>query len=166
MTPDDNIRLAAFDWLHEQTTIHGDSLPRTLLEQGFTYHGNCITLLGARGIWKPKVMKLPLSITTVPNSRYDDGAFSDGSWQYKYRGTDPYHPDNVGLREVMRQKKPLIYFFGIIPGGTGLTETGWRSGLMHSRKWGNFLPVVDGTNRTSLIKQPITHEILPRRYRS
>lgn len=116
MPPDNSIRLAAFDWLREQTTIHGDNLPRTLLEQGFTYHGHRITLLGARGIWKPKVMQLPLSITTVPNSPYDDGAFSDGSWQYKYRGTDPYHADNVGLREVMRQKKPLIYFFGIIPG--------------------------------------------------
>ncbi len=116
MTADDNIRLAAFDWLREQKMIHGDTLPRKLLEQGITYHGNRITLLGARGIWKPKVMKLPLSITTVPNSLYDDGAFSDGSWQYKYRGTDPYHPDNVGLREVMRQKKPLIYFFGVIPG--------------------------------------------------
>ncbi len=116
MPPDSSIRLAAFDWLHEQTTIHGDNLPRTLLEQGFAYLGNRITLLGARGIWKPKLMQLPLSITTVPNSPYDDGAFSDGSWQYKYRGTNPNHPDNVGLREVMRQKKPLIYFFGITPG--------------------------------------------------
>ncbi len=116
MIHDDNIRLATFDWLREQTMQHGDTLPRTLLERGFSYRGDRITLMGARGIWKPKVMKLPLTITTVPNSPYDDGAFSDGSWQYKYRGTDPYHSDNVGLREVMRQKRPLIYFFGIIPG--------------------------------------------------
>ena len=29
---------------------------------------------------------------------------------------DLFHPVNVGLREVMKQKKPLIYFFRIIPG--------------------------------------------------
>ncbi len=113
---DDSIRLAAFDWLKEQTTILGDTLPRLLLEQGFTYQGQRITLMGPRGIWKPRLMDLPISITTVPDSPYDDGALEDGSWHYKYRGTDPYHSDNVGLREAMLQKKPLIYFFGITKG--------------------------------------------------
>lgn len=113
---DDQIRLAAFDWLNEQTLIHGDALPRRLLEKGFEYKGKSITLVGPRGIWKPQVMQLPISITTVPDGPYDDGAIEDGSFHYKYRGTNPYHPDNVGLREVMNRRKPLIYFFGTVKG--------------------------------------------------
>jgi putative restriction endonuclease len=61
-------------------------------------------------------MDLPISITTVPDGPYDDGAIEEGSYHYKYRGTNPYHPDNVGLREVMKQYKPLIYFFGTVKG--------------------------------------------------
>lgn len=113
---DDQIRLAAFEWLNEQTLIHGDALPRRLLEQGFIYQGLRITLMGPKGIWKPQAMQLPISITTVPDGPYDDGAIEDGSFHYKYRGDNPNHPDNVGLREVMNQRKPLIYFFGTVKG--------------------------------------------------
>ncbi len=35
---------------------------------------------------------------------------------YRYRGSDPYHRDNVGLREAGKQKIPLVYFHGIVPG--------------------------------------------------
>ncbi len=116
MVKDDNIRAAAFEWLQEQTLLYGDALPRDILEKGFVSQGHQITLLGPKGIWKPKVMQLPISITTAPHGHYDDGAVADGSWHYKYRGSNPYHKDNVGLREAMRLKKPLIYFFGIVPG--------------------------------------------------
>ncbi len=116
MIHDENIRLAAFDWLKELTLVHGDTLPRKILESGFVYRGRQFTLLGPKGIWKPKAMHLPISITTSPEGKYEDGAVADGSWHYKYRGTNPYHSDNIGLREVMRLKKPLIYFFGIVPG--------------------------------------------------
>ena len=34
---------------------------------------------------------------------------------YRYRGTDPNHRDNAGLREVFRKQRPLIYFFGVVP---------------------------------------------------
>jgi putative restriction endonuclease len=36
--------------------------------------------------------------------------------RYRYRGTDPNHPDNVGLLEVMRHRLPLVYFHGSIEG--------------------------------------------------
>lgn len=110
---DESIRTTAFDWLKEQQIRYGDELPRSILEQGFSFKGKRITLVGPRGIWKPAIMDLPLSITTVPNSPYDDGAFNTQFLRYKYRGTDPMHPDNVGLREAMRKQKPLIYFFGV-----------------------------------------------------
>jgi putative restriction endonuclease len=113
---EEKIRLAAFQWLKEQVALHGDILPRTLLEQGFYYNGQRITLIGPQGIWKPKVFeKIPLSITTVYNSPYDDSLSGDGSFIYRYRGTDPFHRDNVGLREAMKREIPLIYFFGVVP---------------------------------------------------
>jgi len=36
--------------------------------------------------------------------------------QYKYRGTDPGHRDNVGLRELLERRIPLIYLHGIAKG--------------------------------------------------
>lgn len=113
---DHQIRIAAFNWLEQQNKIYGDVLPRDVLSKGFDYFGRRITLIGPQGIWKPAVMELPLSITTVVGSPYSDSLSEDGLLVYKYRGTDPYHRDNVGLREVMKRKVPLIYFLGIEKG--------------------------------------------------
>lgn len=76
---DDLIRNAAFTWLEEQTNIHGDVLPWEILYRGFDFRGEKIILIGASGIWKPKVMDLPLSITTSPNSPYNDAFTPDES---------------------------------------------------------------------------------------
>lgn len=113
---DSTIRSAAFDWLTEQVDLHGDVLPREILEEGFEFRGERITLLGPSGIWKPRILDLPISITSTPRGPYADRHGEDGLLLYKYRGTDPKHRDNRGLREVMRRRLPLIYFFGIIPG--------------------------------------------------
>jgi putative restriction endonuclease len=111
---DDKIRLAAFEWLDNQSIIHGDVLPRDLLESGFQFNNQRITLLGAKGIWKPKSMSYPLSITTTSNGPYSDSFTEDGFLKYKYRGQDPEHPDNKGLRTLMSLQKPLIYFHSVI----------------------------------------------------
>lgn len=113
---DDQIRLAAFDWLDKQTAIYGDVLPRELLATGFVYNGERITLLGPQGIWKPKSMKFPLSITTISNSQYSDSYTNEWFLKYNYRGTDSNHADNVGLRSLILLRKPLIYFRSIIKG--------------------------------------------------
>lgn len=113
---DNQIRLSAFDWLNKQKLVHGDTMHRSLLTEGFEYFGLRIRLMGPQGIWKPSQMNLPLSITTVIGGPYDDKPDVDGFLHYKYRGSDPYHRDNVGLREVMRLREPLIYFFNIFPG--------------------------------------------------
>ena len=113
---DFQIRTTAFKWLEEQALLHGDLLPRAVLEQGFTFNGQRVTLLGPQGIWKPKVLELPLSITTVPKGPYKDRILEEGLLEYRYRGVDPYHRDNVGLRKLMHRKTPLIYFLGIKPG--------------------------------------------------
>lgn len=36
--------------------------------------------------------------------------------QYRYRGADVGHRDNRGLREAMRRRLPLVYFYGVEPG--------------------------------------------------
>jgi putative restriction endonuclease len=113
---DDQIRLSAFGWLIKQKELHGDTLPRQLLTDGFEYFGHRIRLMGPQGIWKPQQMDLPISITTVLDGPYDDKPDSKGFLNYRYRGNDPNHRDNVGLREVMRLRKPLVYFFNIFPG--------------------------------------------------
>ena len=112
----EKIRIAAFNWLAKQVAIHGDVLPRGLLGQGFEFKGERVPLLGPQGIFKPRLLDLPLSITTSPKGPYSDEPDQEGNWLYRYRGTDPDHRDNVGLREAMKQKVPLIYFIGMAPG--------------------------------------------------
>lgn len=46
------LRMAAFHWLEEQCRIHDDVLPRKLLEWGFPFRGERITLIGQTGIWE------------------------------------------------------------------------------------------------------------------
>lgn len=110
------LRLTAFDWLREQNIIHQGVIPRTILEQGFVVERTVITLVGPSGIWKPRVFDLPLSITSTSNGPYNDEFTPEGFLLYRYRGTDPNHRDNVGLREAKRTRTPLIYFHGVIPG--------------------------------------------------
>ncbi|HET6596342.1 MAG TPA: HNH endonuclease [Anaerolineales bacterium] len=116
MDIDLQVRLAAFYWLTEQVNLHGDVLPRKLLEQGFEFQGQRIPLVAPQGIFKPQMLDLPLSITTAPKGPYDDYFGKDNFLIYRYRGTDPIHRDNVGLRRVFELKRPLVYLHGIEPG--------------------------------------------------
>ncbi len=95
--------------------VIGEVLPRALLAKGFTFDGVRVPLLGPQGIFKPAVCELPLSITTSPNSPYSDSWTPDNRLRYAYRGTDPTHADNRGLRAAMQTQTPLVYFFGIAP---------------------------------------------------
>jgi putative restriction endonuclease len=111
------VRLATFAWLKEQAALFGDVLPIGPLRQGFIFQGERVHLLGQQGIFKPRVLRdIPLSITTTPNSPYDDNFDRDGLLRYRYRGTDPTHRDNVGLRLAMQRQVPLVYFHGVLPG--------------------------------------------------
>jgi putative restriction endonuclease len=117
MDRDLQIRLAAFAWLEAQTNIFGDTLPRTLLEEGFRYEGERVPMVGPQGIWKPKLLDvIPISITTTPKGPYQDYFGPDGYLRYAYRGQDPNHRDNVGLRAARTHHVPLVYFHGVMPG--------------------------------------------------
>jgi len=70
---DQSVRTAAFNWLDEQVSIHGDVLPRSILAQGFAFEGQRVPLVEPQGIFKPKLLpQMPLSITTTPEGPYDD----------------------------------------------------------------------------------------------
>ncbi len=110
------IRRSVFDWLTDQRAEHGEAISRSVLE-GFELGGRRIPLMGPQGIWKPAVCDLPLSITTVSNGPYSDTFdVRSGTLEYAYRGTDPQHRDNRGLRQAMIEKVPLVYFHAIEPG--------------------------------------------------
>lgn len=113
---DHEVRLAAFRWLSDQVLIHGDVLPYRVLQKGLTFRGQRVPLLGPQGIFKPRIMSLPLSITTAPHGPYDDSFGADNLIHYKYRGQDPTHRDNVGLKQAMAMRTPLVYLHGIMRG--------------------------------------------------
>jgi putative restriction endonuclease len=119
---DQQVRAAPFVWLEQQRQLHGETLPRTILAEGFEFEGRRVPLLGPEGIFKPAVLPtIPLSITTAPPSPrkprpYDDEFDPSGLLRCRYRGSNANHPDNTGLREAMRQQVPLVYFHGIVPG--------------------------------------------------
>jgi putative restriction endonuclease len=119
---DASVRAAAFAFLREKVRMYGDLLPRAELERGFEYDGRRVPLVGPPGIFKPAVLlDMPLSITTVPvvegrQRPYEDEVRNDGLLEYRYRGTDIRHPDNLGLRRAFERQAPLVYFHGIAPG--------------------------------------------------
>ena len=114
---DHRVRLAAFQWLRAQMDVHGEVLPRSTLAEGFVFEGTRVPLLGPQGIFKPGLMtEAPLSITTIPGGPYDDSIGSGGALKYRYRGTDPAHPDNRGLRRAMQEQLPLVWFWRVTPG--------------------------------------------------
>ncbi|MFC1678807.1 HNH endonuclease [Elusimicrobiota bacterium] len=119
---DHRVRLAAFAFLTEQRQLHGEVLDRTLLQKGFEFDGRRVPLMGPQGIFKPAILpEMPLSITTVPVIHnqprpYEDEVGPDGLLRYRYRGQDPQHRENVGLRRAMQTRTPLIYNFGVVKG--------------------------------------------------
>ena len=118
MTNADEIskRLAAFAWLRDRGLLSGGVYTREELAAGFKYRGERIRFVGPQGIFKPAGFTIPLSITTTSGGPYDDGFSADGLLSYAYRGSNPDHRDNEGLRAAMRTSTPLVYFHSIRPG--------------------------------------------------
>ena|SRR5690242_15166375 len=139
--PDALVRLEAFRFLEERIRLAPEdgALSRDLLTRGFTYEGQRVPLMGPQGIFKPRLLReIPLSITTVPivegGARpYDDAFGPDGLRRYRYRGTNPAHHENVGLRLAMQRQTPLIYFHGVVPESA-------RSAVLSIRARGSLAP--------------------------
>ncbi len=119
---DGRVRVAAFSFLNDLRQVHEDNVPRAKLQEGFEFEGRRVPFVGPQGIFKPAILpELPLSITTVPvvegrDRPYEDEWTEDKLIRYRYRGTDPHHYQNTGLRTAMQRRVPLVYFFGTVPG--------------------------------------------------
>lgn len=117
--PEDSaIRLKAFDWFALQCGAEDQLITRAKLEEGFLFDGQRVQLVGPQGIFKPRACDWPLTITSVAPGRgpYDDSFGPDGLIHYKYRGSDPNHHENRGLKEAAWRQIPLIYLRGIVVG--------------------------------------------------
>ena len=120
-TLDAAVRQAAINFVLDRIRVHGDDLPYQELKHGFIFRSHQVHLLGPQGIFKPRLLDYPLTISTAPPqvgkpAPYSDAWNREGFLEYRYRGTDPRHPDNVGLAAAMQRKLPLIYFHGLTPG--------------------------------------------------
>ncbi|HTR96611.1 MAG TPA: HNH endonuclease [Candidatus Acidoferrales bacterium] len=115
------IRMRVFQYLDQLRDRHGEALAWEDLSHRFEFEGRRVPLLGPQGIFKPAALTDgPLSMTTAPERPgrprpYEDEV-SAGLIHYKYRGEDPQHPDNVGLRRAMSRRIPLVYFAGLVKG--------------------------------------------------
>ncbi len=118
MQNDIQIRLEIFNWLQKQIEFYNEVLPWDILSYGCKFNNERVPLIGAQGIWKPKILKdYPISITTSPNSPYDDKFSDDGHFlSYKYMGNNPQHRDNIMMKQAMQHQIPLIYFIGLRKG--------------------------------------------------
>lgn len=120
LSPDSSLALrhAAMAWLDKRSS---DFVDYAWLST-FEYEGTRITLMDRqRGIRKPAGMDAALAIRTTftPPGKmppYADSIGPDGLQRYKYRGTDPQHPENVALRRARDLKLPLIWFVGVASG--------------------------------------------------
>lgn len=112
------LRLGAMRWLGEIARLRGDRLRRGDVAD-FWFDGRRFPLLDPqRGITKPAGMDAALSIRTVytpswDTPPYEDAEGPDGLIRYAYRGDDPEHPENRGLRRAKERGLPLIWFVGV-----------------------------------------------------
>ena len=133
MDLDDRFRLEVFRWLRQRTVMrpNREVTWRELVE--FQFEGTTAPLIGAQGIWNPRQLELPISVATAPPepgrpAPYDDGAGEGGTLLYRYRGTNPDHPRNVGLRRLFAARKPLVYFYGV---ERGVYVAFWPTFVVH-----------------------------------
>jgi putative restriction endonuclease len=117
------LRLAAFDAVGKLS--RSGVVSHAELVHGFVFEGQRIKLWdGRRGIWRPKQLGregCALSVVTVApkpgkEAPYDDQVASAGApFLYRYEGDDPELWTNVAVRRAMTERRPIMYFYGIVP---------------------------------------------------
>jgi putative restriction endonuclease len=93
----------------------------TELNAGLVFRGERVPIWNQqKGIFRPAILRHPgaaLTIQTSFDSPYDDRTGPDQDHLlYRYRGTDPTHPDNVALRRAMQLARPVLYLVALEPG--------------------------------------------------
>jgi putative restriction endonuclease len=118
---DNEVRAVAFARVQDLRERFGGRIPVSSLREGVTVRGERVPIGDFyRGIHKPRILGrngAALSIQTSAESPYEDAhERSTGRLIYKFRGTDPNHPDNTALRRALEHRRPLIYFEAVDPG--------------------------------------------------
>jgi putative restriction endonuclease len=115
MNEQEKIRLHIFEWLNLQISIYGNVLTSSIINS-YKYKGELIYLHGNKGIWKPKQLNHPISISSDPKGKYSDNFISDSLLHYGYEGSKPNYWTNSLLRDALKEKIPLIYLHKISKG--------------------------------------------------
>ena len=115
---DFELRLAVFDHLRRLSDAGGGYVSARTLNEGLTFHGGRVPIWNQqKGIFRPAILRhfgAALSIQTAYDGPYDDHDDRvNNRVVYKYRGTDPQHPDNVAVRRAMDLGRPLLYLVGV-----------------------------------------------------
>ncbi|WP_235936492.1 HNH endonuclease [Brevibacterium rongguiense] len=85
----------------------------------FSFRGARLPLVDRmRGIWRPAGWAATLSVLTKytpPDKKppYNDEVGEDGLIRYAWMGEDGNHANNVGLRNAMETRSPVIWFVGV-----------------------------------------------------
>lgn len=109
--------MSVFEWLNSLLPQYPDSVfPSKVLANDFYFNGELVVLSGQQGIWKPRQMQYPITIKSRTESIYDDEFISESRIRYQYKGTNPHDWVNVGLRECMKNRIPLIYMHEVSRG--------------------------------------------------
>lgn len=126
MTPpasdyDLELRIAAFAHVDRLARASGGLVSSAQLNEGLTFHGERVPIWNQqKGIFRPAVLRetgAALTVQTSFDSPYDDRLDpGDDRFLYRYRGTNPDHPDNVALRRAMELRRPILYLVAVEPG--------------------------------------------------
>jgi putative restriction endonuclease len=118
---DMRLRLAAFEHVRRLRDASGGVVTWRRLNDGMQFEGERVPIWNQqKGIFRPAVLResgAALTIQTSFDGPYED-RWSPGDERliYRYRGTDPLHPDNVALRRAMELQRPLLYLVAVKPG--------------------------------------------------
>jgi len=115
------LRLATFAHVDRLAKNAGGLVGSAQLNEGLTFRGERVPIWNQqKGIFRPKILRelgAALTIQTSFESPYDDRLDpADDRLVYRYRGTDPDHPDNVALRRAMELRRPVLYLVAVEPG--------------------------------------------------
>jgi putative restriction endonuclease len=115
------LRLALFDHVQRLAALGGGLVQARLLNEGLSFHGDRVPIWNQqKGIFRPAILREPgaaLTIQTSFDGPYDDRHdVTEDQLLYRYRGTDPMHPDNVAVRRAMKLGRPLLYLVAVDPG--------------------------------------------------
>jgi len=124
VTPPDldfELRLATFAHVVRLAGAGGGLVSSAQLNEGITFRGERVPIWNQqKGIFRPRVLResgAALTIQTSFDSPYDDRLDPDDDrLVYRYRGTDPNHPDNAALRRAMELRRPVLYLVAVEPG--------------------------------------------------